>query len=49
MAGKQIGAKRKLSSADVVEIKSRLATGISKSSLAKDYGISRQTLYSALK
>ncbi len=48
-AGKQIGAKRKLSSADVVDIKSRLATGVSKSSLAKDYGISRQTLYSALK
>ncbi len=48
-AGKQIGAKRKLSSDDVVDIKSRLATGASKSSLAKDYGISRQTLYSALK
>ena len=48
-AGKQIGAKRKLSSDDVVDIKSRLATGASKSSLAKNYGISRQTLYSALK
>lgn len=48
-AGKQIGAKRKLSDADVIQIKSRIATGSSKSSLAKEYCISRQTLYSALK
>ena len=48
-AGKQIGAKRKLSNADVIQIKSRIATGASKSSLAEEYCISRQTLYSALK
>ena len=48
-AGKQIGAKRKLSNDDVFTIKSRIASGTSKSSLANEYGISRQTLYSALK
>jgi DNA invertase Pin-like site-specific DNA recombinase len=48
-AGKQIGAKRKLSNDDVVDIKSRIARGESKSSLAGEYSISRQTLYSALK
>jgi DNA invertase Pin-like site-specific DNA recombinase len=48
-AGKQIGAKRKLSKADVIDIKSRIASGASKSSLANEYSISRQTLYSALK
>jgi DNA invertase Pin-like site-specific DNA recombinase len=48
-AGKQIGAKRKLSNDDVVKIRSQIATGSSKSSLAKEFGISRQTLYSALK
>jgi len=48
-AGKQIGAKRKLSDEDVIEIKSRLASGASKSSLANQYSISRQTLYTALK
>jgi len=48
-AGKQIGEKRKLNKADVVDIKSRLATGAIKSSLAKDYEISLQTPYSELK
>jgi DNA invertase Pin-like site-specific DNA recombinase len=48
-AGKQIGAKRKLSKADVIDIKSRIASGVSKSSLANEYSVSRQTLYSALK
>ena len=48
-AGKQIGAKRKLSNADVFDIKSRIAAGASKSSLANEYSISRQTLYTALK
>lgn len=48
-AGKQIGAKRKLTNDDVFTIKSRIASGASKSSLALEYGISRQTLYSALK
>jgi len=48
-AGKQIGAKRKLSNVDVIDIKSRIARGASKSSLADEYRISRQTLYSALK
>ena len=48
-AGKQIGAKRKLSNADVIDIKFRIASGASKSALANEYSISRQTLYSALK
>jgi len=47
-AGKQIGAKRKLSDEQVEEIKARVAAGAEKKALAKEYGISRQTLYSAL-
>lgn len=48
-AGKQIGAKRKLSEGDVVAIRSRLAAGETKKGLASEYGVSRQTLYDALK
>ena len=47
-AGKQIGAKRKLSADDISSIKQRISDGESKSSLATEYNISRQTLYSAL-
>jgi DNA invertase Pin-like site-specific DNA recombinase len=46
--GKQIGAKRKLSQDDAVSIKQRIATGATKNALAAEYGITRQTLYSAL-
>ena len=47
-AGKQIGAKRKLSDDDIVDIKTRVTSGTSKSALANEYGVSRQTLYSAI-
>lgn len=46
--GKQIGAKRKLSDEHVSEIRQRLATGVTKKELALEYGVSRQTLYTAL-
>ena len=44
-AGKQIGAKPKLSKSEVRQIKSRIKKGEGKTSLAQEYGISRQTLY----
>ena len=47
-AGKQIGAKRKLTSAQISEISKRLADGETKKDLAAEYGVSRQTLYTAL-
>ena len=47
--GKQIGAKSKLTDSQVKEIKGRIAKGESKSGLAKEYGVSRQTLYSTIK
>lgn len=47
-AGKQIGAKRKLSPEDVKSIRERLKEGEAKKVLAAEYGVSRQTLYSAL-
>ena len=47
-AGKQIGAKKKLSNADVQNIKERISKGEAKKSLAIEYGVSRQTLYTAL-
>lgn len=46
--GKQIGRKHVLDDEQVGAIKKRISQGESKSSLAKEYGISRQTLYSAL-
>ncbi|MEW8218000.1 MAG: recombinase family protein [Candidatus Thiodiazotropha taylori] len=48
LKGKQIGAKRKLSSEDVLSIKQRLAFGESKKAIAEEYGVTRQTLYTAL-
>jgi len=48
-AGKQIGAKKKLSDEDVGAIKERVAGGETKKALSIEYGISRQTLYDALK
>ncbi len=44
-AGKQIGAKPKLTISEVRELKKRIKKGEGKASLAREYGISRQTLY----
>jgi DNA invertase Pin-like site-specific DNA recombinase len=46
--GKQIGAKKKLTPAQLDEIRDRVASGFAKKSLAIEYGVSRQTLYTAL-
>ncbi|MEN8251542.1 MAG: recombinase family protein [Bacteroidota bacterium] len=46
--GKQIGRKRVLDDMQVQEIRTRVANGETKSALAKEHGISRQTLYTAL-
>jgi DNA invertase Pin-like site-specific DNA recombinase len=46
--GKQIGAKRKLTPAQIDEIRARVASGDAKKALASEYGVSRQTLYTAL-
>ncbi len=46
--GKQIGAKPKLSSEQVDELRRRVAIGDQKKSLAQEYGISRQTLYNLM-
>lgn len=47
--GVQIGAKRKLTDAQVAEIKERIAKGEAKKALAKEYCVARQTLYSAIR
>ncbi|WP_404420058.1 recombinase family protein [Marinospirillum sp.] len=46
--GKQIGAKRKLTPEQVAEIRCKLASGGTKKDVAQEYGVSRQTLYTAL-
>jgi len=46
--GVKIGRQPVLNATLVKEIKLRAAGGEAKSTLAKEYGISRQTLYSAL-
>ncbi|GAA0696529.1 recombinase family protein [Marinobacterium maritimum] len=46
--GKQIGAKKKLDPDQVAAIRARVASGEAKKALAEEYGVSRQTLYSAL-
>lgn len=46
--GKQIGRKRALDNDQIEAIKFKLADGEAKSTVAKEYGVSRQTLYSAL-
>ena len=46
--GKQIGRERSLSDSQVSEIKGRLDAGETKKALAVEFGISRQTLYTAL-
>lgn len=48
-AGKQIGARRKLNAEDVTAIRERLSGGDTKKALAVEYGVSRQTLYDALR
>lgn len=47
-AGKQIGRKKALSPDQVKEIRARAAKGENKSALAKEYGVSRQTVYTVL-
>ncbi len=46
--GIKFGASKKLSNAQVQEIKQRADQGEAKASLAKEYGVSRQTLYTSL-
>ena len=46
--GKQIGRKEKLTEEQVAEIKERISQGEAKAALAKEYGVSRQTLYTSL-
>tara|TARA_R110001599_G_scaffold95594_9_gene247922 strand:- start:2724 stop:3305 length:582 start_codon:yes stop_codon:yes gene_type:complete len=46
--GKQIGRRKSLSDEDLSEIAQKLSKGVSKSDLAKEYGVSRTTLYAAL-
>jgi DNA invertase Pin-like site-specific DNA recombinase len=46
--GKQVGAKPKLTAEQITEIRERIAQSAIKAELAREYGISRQTLYSAL-
>ncbi|WP_263081277.1 recombinase family protein [Endozoicomonas sp. Mp262] len=46
--GKQIGAKPKLSSPQIMELKRRAEAGEPKKALAEQFGISRQTVYNLL-
>ena len=46
--GKQIGARPKLTSEQLHEIRQRLDAGEQKKALATEYGVSRQTLYNQL-
>ena len=48
-AGKHLGRSASLSGGQVAEIKARVAGGETKKSLAAEYGVSRPTLYAALK
>jgi DNA invertase Pin-like site-specific DNA recombinase len=43
------GRKKSLSEAQVEQLRSRLATGLSKAQVARDFGISRETLYQYLR
>ena len=43
------GRKKSLSQAEVDELRQRIAAGMSKSQAAREYGISRQTLYQYLR
>ena len=46
--GKQIGAKPKLTAGQTTELREKAAGEANKTALAREYGISRQTLYNAL-
>ena len=46
--GKQIGRKRSLDEKQIEEIKKRASQGETKSALAKDYNVCRQTIYAVL-
>lgn len=46
--GVQFGAKPKLTSEQVLDIRARASQGEPKAALASEYGVSRQTLYTAL-
>lgn len=46
-AGRRFGRSKALTEAQVEEIRSRMLSGERKVALAKEYGVSRQTLYSA--
>ena len=46
--GKHLGRSASLSGGQVAEIKARVAGGETKKSLAAEYGVSRQTIYSTL-
>lgn len=43
------GRKKSLTEAAVIELRQRLATGISKTQVAREFGISRETLYQYLR
>jgi DNA invertase Pin-like site-specific DNA recombinase len=43
------GRKKSLSEAAVMELRQRLSTGMTKAQLAREYGISRETLYQYLR
>lgn len=43
------GRKRALSETDIAEVKSRVAAGEQKAQIARDFGISRETLYQYLR
>lgn len=47
--GVKFGRTASLNEAQIMEIRKRIDTGEPKTALAKEYGVSRQTLYSALK
>ncbi|WP_404355787.1 recombinase family protein [Methylotuvimicrobium sp. KM1] len=46
--GQKLGAPSKLSAEQIEELKARAATGTDKSQLAKEFGISRPTLYKVI-
>lgn len=47
--GKQIGRRKSLSPEDLQKIRQRLSNGVNKSDVAKEFGVSRTTLYAALR
>jgi DNA invertase Pin-like site-specific DNA recombinase len=49
LRGAYKGRKKALTDADVAEIKQRLATGAKKAVVAREFGISRETLYAYLR